>query len=94
MVTDVTVHRLVATSSVRRSSSLDWKKIEIELNPTAKTRPPVAVAQILNFFGCQLRCLSKYQKTKKNRSRPVATGLSSHRVLDLTCAHFSLIVGL
>ena len=33
-------------------------------------------------------------KNQKNRSRPVATGLSSSHVLDLTHAHFLLIVGL
>ena len=81
--------------SVRRSSSLDWKKDRNRTEPNRK-RPDhrLQLHIFMNFFGCQLRCLSKNRKTEKNRSRPVATGLSSRRVLDLTHTHFSLIVGL
>ena len=44
------------------------KKTEIDLTQLQKTGPPVAVAQILNFFSCQLQGLSKNRKTeKKNR---------------------------
>ena len=84
----------VATS-VRRSSLLDWKKDRNRTEPNRK-RPDhrLRLHKFWIFFGCQLRCLSKNRKTEKNRSRPVATGRSSCHVLDLTYAHFSLIVGL
>ena len=69
------------------------KRLKSNWTQLQKTGPPVAVAQILKNFGYQLRHLSKNRKTEKNWSRPVATGLSSHDVLDLTHAHVSLIVG-
>ena len=54
--------------SVCRSSSRDWKKRpKLDWTQPQKTRPPVAVAQILNFFGCQLQFLLKNRKTEKNR---------------------------
>ena len=54
----------------------------------------VVVAQILKFFGCDLWHLLKNWKTEKNWSRPVATGLSSHHVLDIIQKHIYLIFGL
>ena len=61
-----------------------WTKKKTETNWTQlqKTRPPVAVAQILKIFGCQLQCLSKNRQTEKNRSFiPWCVGPYSHTYL-------------
>ena len=78
----------LSTTSACRSSSLNRKKTLSNWTQLQKTGPPVAVAQILNFFSCQLQHLSKNRKTEKK------TGFLSRNVLDLTHAHFSLMVGL
>ena len=71
------------------------KKTEIGLNPTAKDRTTSSGCTNSDFFRLPVvTFVEKPKNREKNRSRPVATGLSSHHVLDLTQAHFSLIVGL
>ena len=81
-------------SSVRRSSLLDWKKDWNWTEPNCK-RPDHRLRLhkfwIFSVASCDI--CRKIEKPKKNRSRPVATRLSSCHVLDLTHAHFSLIVG-
>jgi hypothetical protein len=54
---------------------------------------PVAVAPHLGSVQLPVAMFCKYLKTEKDRFRPVATGLLSHHVLDLTRAHFYLIFG-
>jgi len=78
---------LVFTSPVYRTGNihrtkLDWTSLF-----------PVAVAHIWGQFSCQLPCFCRYLKTDKDRSRLVATGLSSHHMLDLTHTHIYLIFG-
>ena len=70
------------------------KKTEIELNPTAKDRTTGCGCTNSEFFRLPVATFVEKRKTEKNWSRPVATGLSSRHVLDLTHAHFSPIVGL
>jgi hypothetical protein len=66
--------------------------------PIYRTEPqsslfPVAVAHIWDQLQLPVAMFCKYLKTEKDRFRPVATGLSSRHVLDLTHAHFYLIFG-
>ena len=63
------------------------KMTETKLNQLQKTRPPVAVAQILKLFSCQWQGLLTIERPKK-------TSLSSHYVLNLTHTHIYLIFGL
>ena len=70
------------------------KKTEIELNPTAKDRTTGFGFTNSEFFRLPVATFVEKSKNRKNRSRSVATGLSSRHVLDLTHAHSSLIVGL
>ena len=70
------------------------KKTEIELNPTAKDRTTGCGCTNSEFFWLPVATFVEKSKNRKNQSRLVATGLSSCHVLDLTHAHFSLIVGL
>ena len=70
------------------------KKTEIRLNPTAKDQTTGCGCTNSEFFWLPVATFVEKLKTEKNRARPVATGLSSRYVLDLTHAHFSLIVGL
>ena len=69
------------------------KKTEIELNPTAKDQTTGCGCTNSEFFRLPVATFVENRKTEKNRSRPVATGLSSRHVLDLTYTHFSLLVG-
>ena len=85
----------IALDSICRSSLLDWKKDRnwTELN----CKRPDHQLQLHKFWifsvaSCKV-CQKIKKKNGKNRSRPVATGLSSCRVLYLTHTHFSLIVG-
>ena len=70
------------------------KRLKQNWTQLQKARPPVVVAQILKFFGCQVRCLSKTWKTEKNQSRPVATSHLFYYLLDLIYTHMYLIFGL
>ena len=80
--------------SVRRSSSLDWKKDRNRTEPNRK-RPDhqLQLHKFWIFSVASCDVCQKIEKPKKNRSRPIATSLSSCHVLYLTHAHFSLIVG-
>ena len=74
--------------SVCRSSLLDWKKkkTKIKLNPTAKDcTTSCSCTNSENFWLPVARFVEKL-KNRKIWSRLVATGLSSHHVLDLTHA--------
>ena len=64
------------------------KKTEIELNPTAKDRTTGCGCTNSEFFRLPV---AMFVEKSKNRKK---TGLLSRHVLDLTYAHFSLIVGL
>ena len=64
------------------------KKTEIELNPTAKDRTTGCGCTNFEFFLLPVATFVEKSKIRKK------TGLSSRHVLDLTYAHFSLIVGL
>ena len=82
-------------TSVRRSSLLDWKKDWIRTEPNCKRpnhRLQLHKFWIFSVASCEV-CW-KIEKPKKNRSIPVATGLSSSHVLDLTHTHIYLIFGL
>ena len=82
---------LVFTGPVRWTG----KKTEIGLNQTAKDQTTGCGCTNSEFFRLPVAMfVEKSKNRKKNRSRPVATGLSSRHVFDLTHAHFSLIVGL
>ena len=70
------------------------KKTEIKLNPTEKDRTTGCGCTNSEIFRLPVATFVEKSKTEKNRSRPVATGLSSCHVLDITHTHFSLIVGL
>ena len=74
--------------SVRRSSSLDWKKDRNITEPNCK-RPDhqLWLHKFWNFSVASCDICRKIEKPKK-------TGLSSRHVLDLTNTHFSLIFGL
>ena len=67
------------------------KKTEIELNPTAKDRTTGGSCINSEIFRLPV---VRFVEKSKNRSRPVATGLLSRHVLELTHAHHSLIVSL
>ena len=89
------LNSLTFIASVRRSSLLDWKKDRNWTEPNCKR--PDHWLRLHTFWNCLVASCDicqKIEKPKKNRSRPVATGLSSRHVLELTHAHFSLIVGL
>ena len=81
---------LVFTGLVRWTE----KKTEIELNPTAKDRTTSCSCTNSEIFQLPVATFVEKSKNWKNWSRTVATGLLSHHVLELTHAHFSLIVGL
>ena len=81
--------------NVCRSSLLDWKKDRNWTEPNCKRpdhRLQLHKFWIFSVASCDV--CQKIEKLKKTRSRPVATGLSSRHMLDLTQAHFSVIVGL
>ena len=79
---------------IHRSSFLDQKKDWNWTEPNCRRlNHQLQLYKFWNFFGCQLQGLSKNQKTEKNRSRPVATSLSSRYVLDLIYTHIYLIFG-
>ena len=77
-----------ATFSVCRSTSLDWKKDRnrTELN----CKRPDHQLRLHKFWIFSVASCDVCQKIEK----PKKTGLSSRHVLDLTYAHFSLIVSL
>ena len=88
-------HQHMPMSSIHRSSSLDWKKDWNQTEPNCKRWDHwLQLHKFWNFSVASCNVCWKIEKPKKNRSRLVATGLSSCHVLDLTHAHFSLIVGL
>ena len=64
------------------------KKTKIELNPTAKDQTTGCGCPNSQFFRLPVAMFVEKSKNQKK------TGLSSCHVLDLTHAHFSLIVGL
>ena len=63
------------------------KKTEIELNPTAKDRTTGCRCTNSEIFQLPVKMFVEKSKNRKK------TGLSSSHVLELTHAHFSLIVG-
>ena len=87
-------HHPAPMTSVRRSSFLDWKKDWNQTEPNCK-RPDhqLRLHKLWNFLVASCNICWEIEKPKKNRSRPVATGISSCYALDLTHTHFSLIVG-
>ena len=82
-------------TSVHRSSSLDWKKDRNRTEPNCK-RPDhrLQLDKFWIFLVASCKVCQTIEKPKKNGPRPIATGLWSRHVLDLTYAHCSLIVGL
>ena len=90
------IHTAICQVDLVFAGPVCWtgKKTEIGLNPTAKDRTTGCGCTNSEFFRLPVAMFVKKSKNRKNRSRPVGTGLSSRHVLDLTHAHFSLIVGL
>ena len=82
------------TVSVCRSSSLDWKKDQNWTEPKCKRPHWLQLHKFWNFRLPVARFVEKSKNRKKNQSRPVAIGISSCHVLELTHAHIYLIVGL
>ena len=80
---------IVFAGPVRWIGKKDWNKTE----PNCK-RPDhrLRLHKFWIFLVASCNVCQKIKKPKKkNWYRPVATGLSSHHVLDLTYAHFSLL---